>query len=203
MLRRRSVVSCFIVSLVCGGCGDDAPLDSVDPAAHAQSSQHNAEDEQMPPNEQGGGEADAGENEEEIDAGPADSEDATAEDTTAEDTTAEDAAVEVDAASEADAATSMPEVGLPCDVQAFFASKCQRCHGPEAKNGTPLMNRANLMATSMRDPSMEVIERVLVRISDQEKPMPPMGKGEPASEDEIAMLKAWVEGGSVAAECAH
>ena len=172
---RSSVSTCFIVLLVAAGCGDGTDLDSVNPAAHAQSSQQADGGNDSEP-----GDVDAGEEE-------------------AGDAAAEDGGVQGDD-SEGDAeADTDPE--LPCNVKAFFAMKCQRCHGPEAKNGTPLMNRGDLMATSKRDTMMSVIERVLLRVSDPEKPMPPMGKGEPASEADIAMLKAWVDSGMTATEC--
>src|SRR5690349_6708354 len=54
---------------------------------------------------------------------------------------------EEDAGSEADAAPQEPDaVGLPCAVKMVFVEHCQGCHGADAKNGTPLLTRDNLLA---------------------------------------------------------
>jgi mono/diheme cytochrome c family protein len=116
---------------------------------------------------------------------------------------------EVDEEAEDDARETVPEpeaeepdaIGLPCDVKAVFLARCQGCHGVDAKNGTPLLTRDNLIALSKKDPTMTVIERVLLRVTAVDKPMPPVGKGEPLTEDELATLRNWSELGSQAARC--
>lgn len=93
------------------------------------------------------------------------------------------------------------EVGLPCDVKQLLAERCQGCHAADAKNGTPLMNRENLLAAAKKDATMKVIERVLLRVVASEKPMPPLGKGEPLTAAEVATLRAWFEQGATAGRC--
>lgn len=103
-----------------------------------------------------------------------------------------DAAVGEDAAAP-DAAVVVPvESHLPCEVEAILVTNCQKCHGAAAKNGVPLLTRDNLLAPSPKDPTANVITRVLIRAAALEKPMPPVGKGEPLSEADRAVLESWV-----------
>ena len=93
------------------------------------------------------------------------------------------------------------EIGLPCDVKAFLAKNCQGCHGAEAKNGTPLLTRDNLLTASKKDPMRKVAERMALRMSDKEKPMPPMGKGEPVASADLEMFLAWLDSSMPAGRC--
>lgn len=107
-----------------------------------------------------------------------------------------------------DASASTPDATLPpvpselpCDVEAILATNCQRCHAEGAKNGTSLITRAHLIAMSKKDPALQVADRVLLRMAETEKPMPPVGKGEPVSEEDRAVLESWVEQGMPAGSC--
>lgn len=98
-------------------------------------------------------------------------------------------------------AQSADELALPCDVKEFLQVNCQRCHGAEAKNGTPLLSRDDLLAAAKKDPSLSVVERALLRMVDSEKPMPPKGKGQPVSEADLEMFTRWVDDGMPAGRC--
>jgi mono/diheme cytochrome c family protein len=111
-----------------------------------------------------------------------------------------EAADEEDAGSEP-APEEADAVGLPCEVKAVFSAHCHACHGLDAKNGTPLLTRDDLLATSKKDPAMTVVERALLRAAASEKPMPPMGKGEPLNEQQLSVIRDWVEQGSEAGRC--
>lgn len=93
------------------------------------------------------------------------------------------------------------ELGLPCDVKQFLQVNCQKCHGAEAKNGTPLLSRDNLMVEAKKDPTVPVVQRMLMRMSATDKPMPPMGKGDPVSEANLEMFTGWVDNGMPAGHC--
>jgi mono/diheme cytochrome c family protein len=92
-------------------------------------------------------------------------------------------------------------VALPCDVKEFLARNCQRCHGADAKNGTPLLTRDNLLAVAKRDAAVMVADRVLLRVAETEKPMPPAGKGERVSQKDLEMFTAWVDQGLQPGQC--
>ena len=93
------------------------------------------------------------------------------------------------------------EIGLPCELKTLLATRCQGCHGLDAKNGTPLLTREHLLAESKKDASAKVIERALLRATASDKPMPPVGKGEPLTADELAILRTWLEQGTQAGRC--
>jgi hypothetical protein len=93
------------------------------------------------------------------------------------------------------------EIGLPCDVKAFLALHCQGCHGAEAKNGTPLLKHENLLAASKKDPNLIVAERMMLRMVDAEKPMPPAAKNDHVGPEDLGMFQAWVEAGMPAGRC--
>lgn len=92
-------------------------------------------------------------------------------------------------------------LGLPCDVKAVFAGHCQGCHTADAKNGTPLMTRDDLLAASRKEPGMTVLERALARATASDKPMPPVGKGMALSEEQLSVIRAWADDGSQAGRC--
>lgn len=99
-----------------------------------------------------------------------------------------------------DAALPVPSQ-LPCDVEAILAASCQKCHGATAKNGVPLLTRDNLLKMSPKYPTETVIERVLARSAAVETPMPPVGKGEPLSEEDRAVLENWAKQGGPVGDC--
>jgi mono/diheme cytochrome c family protein len=84
-------------------------------------------------------------------------------------------------------------IGLPCDVKAFLALHCQGCHSAEAKNGTPLLTHENLVTVSKKDPAALIAERMIARMSDSEKPMPPAAKNDRVNSSDLAMFLAWVD----------
>jgi mono/diheme cytochrome c family protein len=92
-------------------------------------------------------------------------------------------------------------IGLPCDVKAFLATHCQGCHGAEAKNGTPLLTHENLSAGSKKDPTTSVADRMIRRMIETEKPMPPAAKNDRVNSTELAMFLAWVDLGMPKGRC--
>jgi mono/diheme cytochrome c family protein len=114
----------------------------------------------------------------------------------------QDTPIEVaDAPAEDDNKEVPDAVGLPCNVKEFLAMNCQRCHGADAKNGTPLLTRDHLLEMAKKDPNAMVVERMLLRMSASEKPMPPVGKGDPVSAGNLEMFTAWVDEGLPAGHC--
>jgi mono/diheme cytochrome c family protein len=87
--------------------------------------------------------------------------------------------------------------GVPCDVAAVFAAKCNSCHGPTPSGGAPLslVTYDDLAAKSGIDGKSEV-ERSILRMT--QGTMPPGGG---ASAAEIATLQAWVDAGLPKGTC--
>jgi mono/diheme cytochrome c family protein len=109
--------------------------------------------------------------------------------------------VQEDAAVAADAAVEPVPSQLPCAVEEVLATHCQKCHGATAKNGVPLLTRDNLLKASPKYPTDSVITRVLVRSAATDMPMPPVGKGEPLTEADRAVLENWVNQESPIGTC--
>ncbi len=81
------------------------------------------------------------------------------------------------------------KTGLPCDVDAVLRKKCQTCHAADPVYGAPqaLVTYADLSKSGLMD-------RVLARVKDSARPMPPQPKPLLTAQ-EIATLESWKSGG--------
>lgn len=103
-----------------------------------------------------------------------------------------------DAGPKEDASAGDP--GLPCDVAALLAARCQGCHKPGGNGPMPLLTYADLVAPSPSDPSKSNAVAVIGRMRSSSKPMPP-GKIEKATEAEIQSVEKWVAAGTPGDGC--
>ncbi len=103
-------------------------------------------------------------------------------------------------AAAADAETS---VDFKRDVQPLFVERCVSCHGPEKqKGGLRLDRKADALAGG--DSGKVIIpgksrDSLLIRnVSgvDPDNLMPPRGKGEPLTSNQVAILRAWIDSGA-------
>ena len=88
------------------------------------------------------------------------------------------------------------------DIKPIFVNTCHRCHGPEKpKSKFRLDSRAAALAggangiailpgQSGRSPLIHYVARLVA-----DKEMPPPGKGEPLTREQIGLLRAWVDQG--------
>ncbi len=86
---------------------------------------------------------------------------------------------------------------LPCEIDAILRDKCQTCHAAQPRYGAPmpLVDRDDLVAMAVSDPSVTVGDRVRVRIHDVEAPMPPSNRPQLAPE-EIDAIERWLDTGA-------
>jgi len=89
------------------------------------------------------------------------------------------------------------------DIQPIFANICLRCHGPERpKSRFRLTDRASALkggnngidiipGESAKSPLIHYTARL---VPDME--MPPEGKGQPLSNNQVALLRAWIDQGA-------
>lgn len=91
--------------------------------------------------------------------------------------------------------------GLPCDVADVLAAKCVSCHSNPPTGGAPIAiaSYEDLVAKSSVDSTKTVAQRSLERMQDTASPMPPGGG---ATADDIAKIKAWIDGGMTKGDCA-
>lgn len=90
------------------------------------------------------------------------------------------------------------------DIRPLFEASCFRCHGPEKpKSKFRLDDRAAALkggsygvaiipGNSAESPLVHVIARL-----DEDKSMPPEGKGEKLTAEQVALVRAWIDQGAV------
>jgi len=90
---------------------------------------------------------------------------------------------------------------LPCDVKAVVENNCATCHGATPKFGAPmaLVNAADFRAKAPTT-SVSVGQQALVRIANDQLPMPPP-PNEPLSSADHNVLKQWIDAGSPDGSC--
>lgn len=99
-------------------------------------------------------------------------------------------------------ASSQLTTGLPCDVSTVLADNCLTCHGnPPVGASNTLVSYQELVAKSPIDPNVRMIDRVLTRVQDAARPMPPGGTLITAAE--LTVLKNWVAAGAPGGTCAN
>jgi hypothetical protein len=95
------------------------------------------------------------------------------------------------------------EIDFKRDIQPIFADKCYGCHGPDKQKGGLRLDRKR-EALQGGDSGKVILpgkasDSLLVRNvsgSDPDNVMPPKGKGEPVTDKQLALLRAWIEGGA-------
>jgi mono/diheme cytochrome c family protein len=90
------------------------------------------------------------------------------------------------------------------DVKPIFESSCFRCHGPEKpKSHFRLDNRESALAGGGNNhddivpgnsAQSKLIQYVARLVEDKE--MPPAGKGDPLTAEQVGMLRAWIDQGA-------
>jgi hypothetical protein len=85
-----------------------------------------------------------------------------------------------------------PGAGLPCNVQALLASKCDGCHSNPPVNGSlsPLVTAADMTATSKENASLNEAQLSVQKM--QAGSMPPASVNNAATAAEIAVVQAWI-----------
>lgn len=95
------------------------------------------------------------------------------------------------------------QVDFATEVRPIFEQSCFRCHGPERpKSRFRLDNRAAALAGGSRGtaiiPGESARSALILYVArlDPEMTMPPEGKGEPLTTEQIATLRAWIDQGA-------
>lgn len=90
---------------------------------------------------------------------------------------------------------------LPCEVSAVLATYCGACHGSTPMFGAPmpLVTLADLKAPAPGQPGVSMYDRVLARMQDEQRLMPPP-PNPPVDAADLEIVRAWVEAGAQAGE---
>src|SRR5436190_5176925 len=96
------------------------------------------------------------------------------------------------------------KVDFARDIKPLFDRSCIQCHGPEkAKSGFRLDNREaalrggdNGKAILPGDSANSPLVLVVAGLHPDIERMPPKGKGDPLTAEEISLLRAWIDQGA-------
>ena len=96
------------------------------------------------------------------------------------------------------------KVDFARDIQPIFERSCLRCHGPEKpKSGFRLDNREaalkggeNGKAMVPGDSTNSPLIHLVAGLDEEIGRMPPKGKGDPLTAEEISLLRAWIDQGA-------
>jgi hypothetical protein len=103
------------------------------------------------------------------------------------------------AASGEDGASATEPSALPCEVQSFLDTHCNRCHdGAPDRAPMGLHSRSDLLAEAISDHARTTGELSVARLRDTKAPMPP---GNPLPSEVTAPFVAWVQAGMPAGRC--
>jgi hypothetical protein len=100
-------------------------------------------------------------------------------------------------------AVAAANVDFERDIQPLFAEKCYSCHGAEKQKGGLRLDRRK-EALQGGDSGKAILpgkagDSILIRnVSgvDPDSMMPPKGKGDPVTEKQLALLRAWIDAGA-------
>jgi len=100
-------------------------------------------------------------------------------------------------------AAAVQSVSFKRDIQPLLEASCLKCHGPEkSKNGFRLDSRESALAggdngvdilpgDSAKSPLVHYVARL---VPDME--MPPKGKGELLTPQQVGLVRAWIDQGA-------
>ena len=90
------------------------------------------------------------------------------------------------------------------DIKAIFEKACFKCHGDEKQKGKLRLDslesalkggdNGKVIETGKSEKSSLVI--AVARIGDEDEAMPPEGKGDPLTKDQVALIRAWIDQGA-------
>lgn len=101
------------------------------------------------------------------------------------------------------AAAAKKGVTFAKDIKPIFEKSCVKCHGPEKAKGDLRVDtlegvlkgsehgKAVVAGKTDKSPLLWSVARL-----DEDSAMPPEGKADPLSKDQVALVRAWIEQGA-------
>jgi mono/diheme cytochrome c family protein len=90
------------------------------------------------------------------------------------------------------------------DIKPIFEKSCFKCHGPEKQKAKLRLD--SLAAAKKGGENGDILEvgkseksrlvHSVARILDEDENMPPEGKGDPLTKDQVALIRAWIDQGA-------
>ncbi|HTH46779.1 MAG TPA: c-type cytochrome domain-containing protein [Candidatus Limnocylindria bacterium] len=90
------------------------------------------------------------------------------------------------------------------DIKPVFEKSCFKCHGTEKQKGklrldsldAALKGGENAPDIIVKDSAKSPLVWAVARIGDEDDAMPPKGKGDPLTTEQIALIRAWIDQGA-------
>ncbi len=90
------------------------------------------------------------------------------------------------------------------DIKPVFEKSCFKCHGPEKQKGklrldsllAAIKGGENAPDIVVKDSAKSPLIWSVARIGDEDDAMPPKGKGEPLTSEQVALIRAWIDQGA-------
>jgi mono/diheme cytochrome c family protein len=90
------------------------------------------------------------------------------------------------------------------DIKPVFEKSCFKCHGAEKQKGklrldsleATLKGGENAPNIIVKDSAKSPLVWSVARIGDEDEAMPPKGKGDPLTTEQVALIRAWIDQGA-------
>src|SRR5437867_3098669 len=90
------------------------------------------------------------------------------------------------------------------DIKPIFEKSCFKCHGPEKQKGkmrldsleAALKGGENGPDIIKGDSAKSTLVHNIGRIGDEDDEMPPEGKGDPLTKEQVGLIRAWIDQGA-------
>lgn len=100
--------------------------------------------------------------------------------------------------------STKPGVKYETDIKPLFEKSCVKCHGAEKQKAklrldsleAALKGGENGPDIVPKDSAKSSLVHSVARIGDEDDFMPPKGKGEPWSKEDVGLIRAWIDQGA-------
>jgi hypothetical protein len=90
------------------------------------------------------------------------------------------------------------------DIKPLFEKACFKCHGPEKQKAKLRVDSLEAVKKGGEDGAIFEVGKSeksrlvhsIARILDEDENMPPEGKAEPLTKDQVALVRAWIDQGA-------
>ena len=90
------------------------------------------------------------------------------------------------------------------DIKPMFEKSCFKCHGPEKQKAKLRVDSLAAVKKGGEDGDVLSVGKSeksrlvhsVARILDEDENMPPEGKGDPLTKDQVALIRAWIDQGA-------
>jgi mono/diheme cytochrome c family protein len=100
-------------------------------------------------------------------------------------------------------ASTKSDVTFAKDIKPMFEKSCFKCHGPEKQKGKLRVDSVEAIKKGGDDGEVIVIGKSeksslvqSVAQLDPDSAMPPEGKGDPLTKEQIGLIRAWIDQGA-------